>query len=189
MLLTKVALSLLVAAGVFAGKEDRPFQLRSPTSDRFLGFKYAGKSFFGGDCKETYDKYLKAVQDSKEGVRFQLKDCDKDDYCRLYIVDGDYEGYCLGGQPRPESQTCDTDNDIFKLNIDFTVTTRDGKYLGIGDEYYDDCTNYQYVKLGDEKYHWKFDYDKKTTTGCMSEQNEEEVYRPRGSQRIYKHDY
>lgn len=191
MFITKIAISLLIAAGVChaAGNDERPFQLRSPTSSRVLGFKYDSKAFLGGECKETYNKYLKATEEKKEGVHFQLKDCDDDGYCRLYIVDGDYQGYCLGGQPRPESQTCNTDNNIFKINLDFTITTRDGKYLGIGDEYYDDCTNFQYAKFGDEKYHWKIEHDKKKAHphGCMSE--EDDTYRPRGSsQRIFKHD-
>jgi hypothetical protein len=183
MYLYKIALFALVA--VCAAKPDKKaFQLRSPTSSRLLGFDYESKPFLGGECKVTYDKYLKATEDNEEGVHFKLIDCDKDDYCRLLIVDGDYEGYCLGGQPRPESQTCNTDNDLFTVNLDFTITTRDGKYLGIGDEYYDDCTNYQYAKLGDEKYHWLIEHDKKETSkvSCM---DDDEYYRPRGAQRIF----
>ncbi|KAG1076990.1 hypothetical protein G6F42_025146 [Rhizopus arrhizus] len=102
MLLSKIALSVLAIAGVCSAS-DR-FMIRSPTSSRLLGFSYEKKPFWGDKCEETYDKYLK-VQSSGKGVHFKLTGCDDNDYCHLAITDGDYEGYCLSGDKRPESQS------------------------------------------------------------------------------------
>ncbi|KAG2214101.1 hypothetical protein INT46_011903 [Mucor plumbeus] len=189
MLLSKIALSVLAIAGVCSAS-DR-FLIRSPTSSRLLGFSYEKKPFFGGKCTETYDKYLK-VQSSGKGVHFKLTGCDDDNYCHLAITDGDYKGYCLSGDKRPESESCDDENNIYKVNLDLSISAKDGTYLGLGNEYKDDCADFQYVELTKEKYHWLIDHDKDFNG---QDYEDEEVYddyydypyHPRGGQRIFHH--
>ncbi|KAI8097884.1 uncharacterized protein B0P05DRAFT_567865 [Gilbertella persicaria] len=185
MLFSNLILSALTLAGICSASAR--FQVRSPSTSGLLGFKYDKKPFFGGKCSETYDKYLK-VQSSGEGVHFKLTGCTDEGYCHLYITDGDYKGYCLGGQERPESQSCTGyDNNIYKLNLDFTISTVGGLYLGIGNEYADDCDKFNYVKLSDEKFRWVIEKDKDFDEEDNYEDYEEyEYYHPRGgSQRIF----
>ncbi|KAI9480803.1 MAG: hypothetical protein EXX96DRAFT_564187 [Benjaminiella poitrasii] len=189
MLFSKVILSILALTGACSAS-DR-FIIRHPTSSRTLGFKYDKEPFFGGKCKETYDKYLKVQSGSDKGVHFKLTNCNDDGFCHLFITDGDYKGYCLSGHDRPESQSCTGyDNKIFKLNLDFSISTTGGKYLGVGDEYTDDCGDFEYTKLGDEKYHWLIDYDSDKDLDYDVEDEadfEEYYYHPRGGQRIFHH--
>ncbi|OBZ83403.1 hypothetical protein A0J61_08549 [Choanephora cucurbitarum] len=153
-------LTVFLAAFISICSASARFQIRSPRTSGLLGFKYDKKPFFGGKCSETYDKYLK-VQSSGEGVHFKLTGCTDEGYCHLKITDGDYKGYCLGGQERPESQSCTGyENNIYKLNMDFTISTVGGLYLGLGNEYADDCDKFHYVKLSKEKFHWVIEKDK-----------------------------
>ncbi|CAO3607111.1 unnamed protein product [Mucor fragilis] len=188
MLLSKVALSVLAIAGVCSAS-DR-FMIRSPRSSRLLGFTYEKKPIWGGSCQETYDKYLK-VQSSGKGVHFKLTGCDDDDYCHLAITDGDYKGYCLSGDKRPESQSCNDENNIYKVNLDFTISAKDGTYLGVGNEYKDDCADFQYVELTKEKYHWLIDHDKDFNGQDYEDEEYDDYYdypyHPRGGQRIFHH--
>jgi hypothetical protein len=189
MLFSQIALSVLTVAGLCSAS-DR-FTIRRPTSSNLLGFKYEKEPFFGGKCKETYNKYLK-VQSSEDGVHFKLTGCNEDGYCHLYITDGNYEGYCLSGDinGRIESQSCTGySNNIYKVNLDFSISTIGGDYLGVGNEYADDCTKFEYVKLSKEKYHWLIDHDKDFDGQDQDDyEGTEGYYHPRGGQRVF-HDY
>lgn len=182
MLFSKIVFSALAVAGLCSA--DR-FTIRRPTTSHFLGFKYEKEPIFGGKCKETYDKYLK-VQSSEKGVHFKLTGCNEDDYCHLQITDGDYKGYCLSGDidGRIESQSCTGyDNNIYKINLDFSISTIGGDYLGVGEKYADDCTKFEYAKLSKEKFHWKIDHDKEFDDDY---EDYEGYYHPRGGQRVFQ---
>jgi hypothetical protein len=190
MLFSKLGLSALAFAGLCSAS-DR-FTIARPTGSNYLGFTYQKEPFFGGKCKETYDKYLKVQGSGDKGVHFKLTGCNDDGYCHLYITDGDYKGYCLSGgiDGRIESQSCTGyDNDIYKVNLDFSISTIAGDYLGVGNEYADDCTKFEYVKLSKEKYHWAIekakdfdDYDEEDDYDVY-----EGYYHPRGGQRVFHH--